>query len=172
MFKKFLCFLIVCSLLLSCVCCSSSSSSDEPAASEDSKVDTFSLCDIKYSVPSSWSSFPDESDPDAPLSHSSHTSRTADIDFVIDRYRLDYEGPWSYAQEDPDLETEVLFEADYDTNGVSYPGYWYKADGGSFVYIYELTYDEAYYRLTFTLQNNSDDLVNQMHAILDSVYSA
>lgn len=55
MFKKSLCLVIVCSLLLSCVCCSSSSDQTD-------HTKRYTYDDLSYSVPASWKS--DISDPD------------------------------------------------------------------------------------------------------------
>lgn len=166
MLKKSLCLALVCSLLFCCVCCSSS-----PAGSEKPDTAEFTFCDIAYSVPSDWNSYPGDDDPEAPLDSASHSSRTADIDLDVQRFRLDYVGPWSYAEDDVELRNEYLAGADYISGDDTYHGVWYKTDDGAFVYIYELTYPEAYYRLTFTLRGDRDELLDQVHAILRSIRS-
>lgn len=167
MLNKSLSLAVLCSLLLSCVLCSCSSGPSEKPADA-----AFSFFDIEYTVPASWNSSPDEAtDPSTPYASSMHSSPDADVDLVVERFRLDYSGPWSYVEEDPNLASEYLASADYDANGATIPGFWYKADDGALVYLYELTYDEAYYRLTFTLRGSRDDLLPQVHAVLDSLRS-
>lgn len=161
MLNKSLYFLLVCSLLLCCVCCSGPSRSDSP--------ERYTLFDISYEVPASWSStVTSETDPDAAACSNMHTDVRDGVDLAVDRYTADSLG-WCYVEDDPDLSDEVLFPCDYQVGSAEIPGSYYKSDEGFFVYMYEITFEPAYYRLTFTLQKNDDRHLAEMHAVLDSL---